>query len=268
MVDLSRRKTILGMGLLAAGSGAAFSSAAFANTVNPGADFRIVAASDLRVRRGPAFSEPEEDYVVEDFDQVNGIDFSGINPSDLPLAWANENDNDALDVELARLNNASEVVFEGLIEIVNEGDSDELVGISYQGGYDEGQVDTEEPDNATSGDQVSIKDVQDMFRFEAQGGGSLAFGSDTQISPDSDTIEGDEGSPEDYDTEDSNEPANFIELAPGDIVTVDLITDLTGDQVSIVQEATDISGSPFDGNIDPGFRVLESITVGTQNGGT
>jgi hypothetical protein len=262
MVDLSRRKTIIGMGLLAAGSGAAFSSAAFQNSVNPGADFRIIAASDLRVRPGPAFQEPLEEYVVEDFDTLNGIDFNGINPSDLPLAWASDGQtNDDLAVELARLNNASEVVFEGLIEIVNEGDSMESVGISYQGGYDTDNVDTSGDGNAPNGNgQMYLKDVQEMFQFLAQGGGGLAFGSDTLISPDPAGIPDTGG---DLDTEDNNAPANFIHLNPGQAVSVDLKTDLTGDQVSIVQAATTLGGNPFDGDID-GFGVLDDITVGTE----
>lgn len=264
---VKRRTTVLGIGALATGSGAAFSSAAFQNSVNPGADFRIIAASDLTVRRGNAFNgQSSADYVVDNYDSVTGVSFDDINPSDLPLAWANSSEDDQLDVQLARLNNSSQVVFEDLIEIANAGDSSESVGIGYFGGYNNTNVDNSTNSSATSGSQVSIKDVQEMFQFEAQAAGNLAFGSDTLISPDPNTWGSDNGG---YDNDDdSNAPANYITLDPGDTVQVDVVTDLSGTQTSIIQNATDLGGGdPFQGDTD-GFQALKNVLVGTENGGS
>ena len=50
-----RRTTILGLGALAMGSGAAFTSAAFQNSVDAGADMRVIVEEQLVVRAGNLF---------------------------------------------------------------------------------------------------------------------------------------------------------------------------------------------------------------------
>ena len=52
-----RRSMILGLGALAMGSGAAFTSAAFENSVDAGADMRVIVDERLIVRAGGLFDD-------------------------------------------------------------------------------------------------------------------------------------------------------------------------------------------------------------------
>lgn len=55
-MDLSRRSVVVGLGLLATGSGAAFTSAAFNDSTNSNGDIRVVAGDGLVVEAGNAFN--------------------------------------------------------------------------------------------------------------------------------------------------------------------------------------------------------------------
>ena len=68
MVDLTRRKTILGLGLLATGSGATFTSATFQSTAPANSDLRVLV--EQQGGKGPV---P---------DTVAGV---GVEPVDQPL---------------------------------------------------------------------------------------------------------------------------------------------------------------------------------------
>lgn len=275
MVDLSRRKTIIGMGLLATGSGAAFSSAAFQNSVNPGADFRIVAAAQTIVRRGPAF-EDGEDSELDDWAQDEFLNFDELNPGDLPAAGANENQNDGLDVSLARQNSASEIRFSNFLEIDNTGTTEVSIGTTYA--IDDGGEVSGYAQDGTTGwfnddyvddlgnDNLSRLDVLKMFKFEIPGNrlGDLANesgGSNLLLSP----------SPDDAETNGwtdgtEEEPSDFVTLGAGESITVDLVTELTGDQVSILaNEAASATGNPFNGNETDDFQLLDSVFVGTED---
>lgn len=272
MVDLSRRKTILGMGLLAAGSGAAFSSAAFQNSVNPGADFRIVAAAQTVVRRGPAF-EDGEDSELDDWAQNEFLNFDELNPGDLPAAGANENENDGLDVSLARQNSANQIRFSNFLEIDNAGTTEVTVGITYAID-DDGEVSGYAQDDSTSwfnddyadeqGDPLTRLDVLKMFQFEIPGArlGELANesgGSNALLSPDPSESEGLSDGTEEV-------PGDFVTLGPGESISIDLVTDLTGAQVStIAEEAATDTGNPFNGGETEDFQLLDSVFVGTED---
>ena len=52
-----RRSMILGLGALAMGSGTAFTSAAFENSVDAGADMRVIVDERLIVRAGGLFDD-------------------------------------------------------------------------------------------------------------------------------------------------------------------------------------------------------------------
>lgn len=54
---MKRRSALIGLGSLAFGSGAVFSSATFTNSVGPSSDMRVVVAEDLEVRAGQAFND-------------------------------------------------------------------------------------------------------------------------------------------------------------------------------------------------------------------
>lgn len=250
-----RRTVVLGMGAMAMGSGAALSQAALGDSVAPGADFRIIAAGDLRVRRGAAFEEPEEAYVVE-----SSIGFETLDASNLPMAFANEEENGALSIELARRNSSDSFTFTDLVEIENVGSTTESVGINF----DDGTTDGYFPDGTESwftadytedSEQITKRDIQEIFRFvvrqeELDALDQTAHSGDEQISPDP-ASGGDE------------DPDFFVELGPAESIQIDLVTTLDGDQVSIFAGEANV-GDPFDGSHDD-FQLLESVNVGIES---
>lgn len=253
MVDLSRRKTILGMGLLAGGSGAAFSSAAFQDSVSPSADFRIVAAGDLVVRRGKAFQNNDESYVVNGYDPANPggseiSDFSTLSPNDLPVAWANNNQDGSLSVQLAYQNSSSgPTPLNNFLEIENQGTTTEDVGINFDGGYALNTADSWTPgtlpDYSSASGEIGNDDVQAIFQFRDASDSS-------QISP---------SSPDSSET-----PINYVQMDPSDVLDVNLGISLTGDQVSTFAQAANV-GTPFSSASQDGFQLLNQISVGTES---
>ena len=85
-------------------------------------------------------------------------------------------------------------------------------------------------------------------------------GSNALISPNPDTA-GD-----DWSDGGDEEPDQFVTLGPGESISVDLVTDLTGEQVSIF--ADEVGGAngtnPFAGET-AGFELLDSVFVGTED---
>ena len=162
-MKLSRRKTILGMGLLAGGSGATLSSAALTSSADSGADMRVVADQSLTVRAGDLFSSLSEvdentspsgdiNYVAyigdstnEDYDTPGNVLFSSndadgsltsdsvIDEDDTletPAVIANGGDDGNFAFAVAvRLNDV--VDFSELIEVENNTNSEENVGITF-----------------------------------------------------------------------------------------------------------------------------------------
>jgi len=134
MVDLTRRKTVLGMGLLAAGSGAAFSNAAFADSVAADADLRVVVEQNLTFGAGDGFDPGEDNFTdnpdlfdEEDINEGDGGAFDGdVTP---PLAYV-DGENENLDVRVAVPLGSSER-FEELFQITNNLDDPVDIGIAY-----------------------------------------------------------------------------------------------------------------------------------------
>ncbi|MUW14246.1 hypothetical protein GJ633_05925 [Halorubrum sp. CBA1125] len=256
---VKRRSMVIGLGALASGSGAVFSSATFQNSAESDADFRIVSQPGLTLRRGDAFSSgyswaygpgvKTASFINPVSAENPGIDFSDLKPSDLPVAWANEQEDGSLVVQLARQNNSSDVDFNQLIEVENTGQTDENVGISYAGGYapvNDGStpnwfVDGYATNNPT--DEITKADVQQIFTFQTNS-------DDTQISPDSGT--------------NSDEPNTHYTLGSGNTVQVDLKTTLNGDQTSVFAKNSG-GGDPFvDSPATGSLQLLDRITVGTD----
>jgi hypothetical protein len=243
------------MGLLAGGSGAAFSSAAFQDSVSPSADFRIVAAGDLVVRRGKAFQNNDESYVVNGYDPANPggseiSDFSTLSPNDLPVAWANNNEDGSLSVQLAYQNSSSgPTPLNNFLEIENQGTTTENVGINFDGGYaidgSEGWTDdaADLSSYSSSSSEIGYDDIQAIFQFRDASDSS-------QISP---------SSPDSSET-----PINYVQMDPSDVLDVNLGISLTGNQVSTFAQAANV-GTPFSSASQDGFQLLNQISVGTES---
>lgn len=258
-----RRNVLVGLGALAVGSGATALQAAFNQSTEPGADFRIIAAGDLRVRRGPSFTQGSENTIGDvtyysNSDQASfinsddSIDWASVSPSDLPFVYANELENGNLSVSLGRLNTSSEVNFVEVAEIANEGSTDEQgVGIAYSNGSgNDGMAPANYTPTWFNNDSYSLSDsgnitrgdIQDIFQFKTNSSSNL-------ISPD--PTAGVEG------------PAATVDINAGASITLDLVTNLNGtNQVDVL--ASNAGGTqPFNTGSGVDFKMLEAIYVGT-----
>lgn len=251
-----RRSMVIGLGALASGSGAVFSSAALENSVDSDADFRIVSEPGLTLRRGEAFSSSNDwaygpnSETPPSYISDSGIDFSSLQANDLPVAWANEAEDGSLDVQIARQNNSSDTNFDKLIEVENTGQTDENIGISYADGYaqindtDESTANWFVADYTEPDDKISKRDVKEIFTFQTNT-------DTTQVSPNS-------GSQDDT-------PNTYYTVTPGETVQLDLKTTLSDTQTSVFASYS-TGGDPFAG--DPqtdNLQLLDQITVGTEN---
>jgi len=272
MVDLSRRKTILGMGLLAGGSGAAFSSASLTNSIDSGADMRVVADQSLTVRAGSLFddisgtgevSSPGEhinyaayigDSENPDYDNPGDVLFSSndadgeltsdsvIDEDDTletPAVIANGGEDGDFAFALAvRLND--EVEFSELIEVENNTNSAEDVGITFaKFGSDASDV---------SGDPDGEEAVAtQIYRFYE------GSSTDTQISTDS----------EGWTSSSDQTPANFMSVGSGDTKQITLSND-TGDgstDISSGNIRSAATGTGFGQNLTD-VDLVNTIEVG------
>lgn len=211
---MNRRNFILGLGTAATLSGAAsVTSASLQGTVAPGADFRILSAQQLTVRRNPdiqvenAEGENEtnaslDGYVNTTADYVGeegSFNFTGqgsgtLNNSGGPNLTVDSGDNGELNMSLATPNdnstdanrnatldgspyyNESATNGNAPLQVVNNGAADADVGVSY--GYGE--------DVGTGSNEIPEETVNQLFEFAIAG---------NQVSPDGSTNE-----PADYET--------------------------------------------------------------------
>ena len=246
----TRRKTVLGMGALATGSGAAFSSAAFQSSVNPAADMRVVVEDNLVVEAGDAFRDSNNQYLENPTNSkfygtgtdglfVGSENLNSINTDDLPAARVNDGQNSDLYIETAIKNRGGDgtptiVNFDNLLQVENIGTEVAEVGISYQ------------PTNDAYGEDVldgpiAGDDVTDAYEFYSEGG------SGGKISPE-----------ETYDAG----PANTTTVEVGDTEQIGLRIDLTNISDNIAA-AADLDGNDvFGGGDQDTVDILNQIRVG------
>ena len=256
-MKLNRRKTVLGLGALATGSGAVFSSAAFQSSVNPTADMRVVVEDNLVVEAGNSFrgsggaylEDPSEDkfYGTGDGSLFSGSDsLDSVDIDDLPAARVNDDQNGGLYIETAVKNrdengNPIVVEFPDLLRVTNEGTETAEVGISYQPTNDAYGADV-----GVNGGSVPAGDVVDAYVFESEGG------SGGKISPN--TYDGD--------------PANTTTVGVGETEQIGLTIDLgvgSGPIVEDIAEAASPGTSDvFNGGEYDTVQLLEEIRVGNE----
>ena len=209
----TRRKTLVGLGALATGSGALFSSAAFSNTVNPSSDMRVVVEEDanLLVEPGISFrdgSDPNDSY-DSTLDPTNGKfagdnnnDFfstgtpssgtsdalgSSIDLDDLPVAFVSNDTNGDISIQVA-VQLGETASFEDLLQVTNNGSNAVDIGIKFSAFG----VDTTSSNVGGGGDfsdqggNVQIENAVGAYAFSAP---SISTGSD-QISTDANDFAG------------------------------------------------------------------------------
>lgn len=274
-----RRNVVLGMGALAMGSGAMFTAAALDGSVTPDADFRVIVDQRLIARAGPAFRTDgpgssyainstwdtwrEENYTADadnttDFFQDSSNPLDAITVADLPTASVNDEDNNelriqaALDVrESARSGN---IDFAGLLEVENQSDDPQDVGITFAELGDDASAFTTQ--SSMSGDEA----IADMFEFYmANETGYQAPGSATwtQISPGTADVGG--GSAVGAD------PANTVTVGQGEFRMIRFLADPDSHRSDLVEVATaDNDGFTVQGFDD--VDLLNAIEIGVVSG--
>lgn len=263
MVDLTRRKTVIGLGLLATGSGATFTSAAFTDSTAADADLRVVVDQNLTVRPGPAFNNADQkadftnntDFfdgqdINDTADGGGAFDPNGDDES-LPLASATgENDNLSIKVAVPL---GSSATFSELLEIENELDSSVDIGISYDRNASPNQY-GEDVDAAGGGLATNV--AQRAYQFKVNSTGNL-------ISPDpadNDAVDDSGGNSPDIGNNDDL-PADTVSISPGSSKKVDLVIDTSTDS-GVINDEADINSNVFGFQRDT-VQLINGLTIGT-----
>jgi len=278
MKEMTRRSAVTGLCLLATGSGAAFSSAAFNNAISGAADMRVVVADGLEVRAGQAFNDDGSintangnitpsnyvEYATNStfFDLSSDPEPQGlvdIDSDDLPVATVNRRDqniNGNVKIQVATDVDTTSVTFHDILEIENNGTNPVNVGISYdrngQTGYGAGQYGDDVNVGGNTASEITEQTVQHIYRFIGFGTGTFGSG---RISPNqSDT---------------SDDPANVAKIDPGTTIPVNLEIDLSAlfsfiDAQGQIEDAATLSGGPFQEKRDT-VDLLDGITVGVED---
>lgn len=276
--------------MLAVGSGATFTSAAFASSTTPTADLRVVVDQDLTVEQGPGFSDGNPDNTDNsdfftganedaggDIDDSSGGAFEN---DSLPLAFVNGDTNDNLVIKAAVSNGGSHI-FTELLQVSNDTSAPVNVGIAYDRGAGPGSDGSQygqdiSDDNVdlsgTSYSSANAEDfAQNVYQFRAnQVNGSGVGGSDfansttppsNVISPDPRVPGGTQG------VSGSNSgigkqadlPAGAVTIQPGEDLTLDLVVDTSASDA--IEAAA--QGSNTFGKTTSTVDILDEITVGT-----
>jgi hypothetical protein len=189
-MKLNRRKTVLGLGAMATGSGAVFSSAAFASTVSPSADMRVVVgqefSNNLRVEAGDIFRSNNGDFdaasgssAVKTVHNIDSTSFFSSNEledlevADLPAAGANDKNNEDLSLAVATAVGETATIGDGgsndvgFIQIENNTPDEHDIQIEFASfGEDVG--------SANASDKVTADQVRKIYKFYDSGGEQIS----------------------------------------------------------------------------------------------
>ena len=247
----TRRKTVLGLGALATGSGAVFSSAAFASTVSPSADMRVVVgqefSNNLRVEAGDIFRNSNGNFypssgssTVKTVHDIGSTTFFSSNElddlevADLPAAGANDENNEGLSLAVATAVGETATIGDGasgdvgFIQIENNTPDNHDIQIKFDDFGDD-----------VTDDSVTERRVRQIYKFYDS--------YDNQISEDG-----------------SGSIPNSITVSSGTTeqiyLKVDTETKVLYDEV---MEATSTNDSPFTTEQDT-VDLVDSIRVGVD----
>lgn len=245
----TRRKTVLGIGTLATGSGALFSSAAFENSTTPSADLRVVVEEALSFRPNPDATDADnvlDSDEFEDFFDGEDIDDSDTGAFDgdvePPLAATNGEPNENLELfAVAGLGDTA--TFSELFLLENDSTEAVAVGIGYD--RNNSNFSTTDADAGQYGDDIDVNEnggltpviPRSSYRFEVNGFDGQ--GNLTQSDFVSSQDDGDENDADYADTlispaengdvsgsEDNESNAEFVGQASSNDGNDDTITDL------------------------------------------
>jgi len=277
---------VLGLGLLATGSGAIFTSAAFNNSVNASSNMRVVVDKRLEVRAGQAFNDGGTinanngnvnqsnytEYVSNEtfFENSSNLDpeeLVDIDSDDLPVATVNRRDqnvNGDVIIQVAVDVDTTSVTFNDILEIENQTEDSVEVGIGYDRNTQTSSL-TDSSANSNSnfnqyGEDVNVGGtsgvtagiVQKIYQFTVPDPSSSG---DNTISPTSKSTK--------------DEPGEVQSIPAGSQIQVSLRVDLSNilgiiDVQDRIKNQTQFNPSnPFQQKRDT-VDLLDAITVGVQ----
>lgn len=274
MVDLSRRKTVLGLGMLAVGSGSVFTSAAFSDEVNPTSDMRVVVDEELTLEPGVLFRDGSG--VDDDFDPAvansstnngesifnnsstslfggnNNAGLEDINTGDLPAASANDATNGAIELEVGiPLDDDGQIGSSsaGVFQVINDTTSPQKIGIRFDDfGADASFDGNNNPDDLTG------NEVFDTFQFVVGSGPSTQISSDGYSTP----------SPS-SNINDQNLPNTTTVSAGGDIqIYIEYDTTSSAAKGAIETAADGPGSSPFSSPANSTVDLVDTLDVGVE----
>ncbi|GAB3701654.1 hypothetical protein GCM10028858_17210 [Halorubrum pallidum] len=242
---------VIGLGALATGSGAVFSSAAFASSTASSADFRVVAEDNLVVEAGASFRGDGNEYQPN----PSGDKFYGggddlftdessladLAPEELPAAWANNENNDGLAVETAVENLAETYEFPDFLQVRNEGTEDAEVGIRF-----------EEYGEDVNNGPVTPEDLIQAYEFLSDGGDGGKISTDGN--PDASNI--------------GNQTIDNTTTVPvGGTEQIGLVINLTNDTIrtAIAEAASPGTDDVFNGGEHDTVQLVETLRVGSDS---
>ncbi|MEZ3163939.1 hypothetical protein ABNG03_03245 [Halorubrum sp. RMP-47] len=259
----TRRKAVLGLGALATGSGAVFSSGAFASaTASSTADIGVVVEGNLIVEAGASFRNnngynpntanngfygDNTSSLFTNLDNNSGneeqFDNNTVSVDNLPAARVNSGStaSNNLNIQVAMPSEEDngdpfKHTFEDVLQVRNEGTEPAEVGIKYSGyGEDVG-----------SQDPVSIGKVREGYKFKSAG---------DNISP----------------TKGSSDNENAVEVGVGETKQIWLEIDLSvngngGNNLAteIAEAAEPTEDEIFNGGAYDTVDILDEVTFGDE----
>ena len=156
IMKLNRRKTVLGLGALATGSGAVFTSASFSGSAEASSDFRVVTEGSLVVEPNDNVSSASDiaanksdpsGYLFKNGSSLSSnTSFSDVNSGG--EAAVNNQTNGGLELAIAVADDTDK--YFNILQVTNNGNTTESVGATISGygsdvssgGITEGQVDS------------------------------------------------------------------------------------------------------------------------------
>jgi hypothetical protein len=286
MVDLTRRKTVIGLGLLATGSGATFTSAAFENAVDSDSDLRVVVQQQGLEFEGNSADSPDPFAVdnpnfFEDGSSggLNETDGSAFDDTQAPLAFA-EGSNENLTVRTA-VPLGRTVTFDELFRVTNNSDEPVTIGIAYD--RNDSDFDANSDNSGQYGADVSVgasgvlneADAQAAYQFrsaaETDSDVSLlgaGTGNDSSLispEPGRTGVEGNTGN-EGTNIVDEDLPAVAARIPVGSTLVLNLDVDTSNDNRSglgdRIENEADIDQSALGLQTDT-VQIIDGITIVT-----
>lgn len=267
MVDLTRRKTVIGLGLLATGSGATFTSATFQNSTDPASDLRVAVDEELIVEPGSSLRDNDGDYdpsLSDEFYGQDNSDFfsqnasevtqgsdeslgSDVNLGDLPAAFVSNDQNDDLTIK-AVVEVGKSHTFDELIQVRNTGTDSVEVGVKFQ----QFGVDTT-GDQDNNGGAVDEANAIGVYRFNRAS-------DDTQISTDAVHFSNNDIGGVGGQRVDNKITVDSVSTEQIDL-EVDTGVNITGPAASQIRDAANINGNPFLGQQDT-VQLVNTVRFG------